>query len=165
MSADLVPAGAEGRSHGTVPADGTGIGNERIHASGVNRTEAAGNIERGFTVEQAIRTAIARIGVEAAFQNKANLVAVAQFLNALQAPAGARGVARFHREGPRRSGITQWVALPYLQIREAGVDTAVERNAGSKGGAGEQSRGNRKSNLLVHVVRSLKECAESPGAN
>ena len=100
--------------------------------------EVAGKVDAGFAApEAAALTEGAVVGLNAAFEDEAGLVAVAEVFGALDAEAGADVLAGDHAGG----GVAVAVDVLVVANGKTGVDDAVDLSVGGEGGAGGEGAG------------------------
>ena len=149
LTADFAPAGAE---RGEVAADAVGVGvvKQNRRAAETEFTVAAHHAENGFAVKElAVDVEGAVIGVEAVFEHKAHLKAVAEVFRALEAEARARVVARGHFECV--DGVLVRLVAVGVRVAQAEVNLTVKGDVGSESGAGEGAENSKSSKGLFHL--------------
>ena len=116
---------------------------EAAEAQGAERT-----VERqtGFTAEEAVFLKCAGVGVKAAFELKADLIAVAEVFRALQAPAGAEVEA-----GAELKLIVRLLISNLgVGVDEAFIDHTIKLNIGSNSAARKSAENGERSESLFH---------------
>ena len=158
---DIIVAAVEGISDGVNDVIGAGSSGETTHAAEAQRTEVRVDGERSLTTEDAVlalgRTILgerAVISIEAAFELEADLQAVAEVFNALDAPTGAGVNAALEAEGV---GIFRG-AVDLLMVRvvveEAVINHAVKRDVSSGSCTGKSAEHRESSKGLLHFRKS-----------
>lgn len=112
-------------------------------------------MSEAFTIEhRAGNTLRAVVSVETAFEDEANLEAVAQVFSALQTPAGTGLNTTLQFEFV--NGINTGFVRIFMRIKETFVDNAVKGHIGSESRAGKGAKkGDRGKRLLKHNFQSL----------
>lgn len=154
---DVVVARRSGEAPNIVVAavEGVDIADEVIRAGrGGNAAEAAEaqgaerTVERqtGFTAEESVFLKCAGVGVKAAFELKADLIAVAEVFRALQAPAGAEVEA-----GAELKLIVRLLVSNLgVGVDEAFIDHTIKLNIGSNSAARKSAENGERSESLFH---------------
>ena len=116
---------------------------EAAEAQGAERT-----VERqtGFTAEEAVFLKRAAVSFKAAFELKADLIAVAEVFRTLQAPAGAEVAAGF--ELKLIDGF--FVSNFGVGVDEAFIDHTIKLNIGSSSAARKSAENGERSESLFH---------------
>ena len=148
--------GHEFLTNGVTPTrgEGRGLTEKTVRAVGARKltdaakrkgTEIALQVDLGFTTEDAaVVTEVARIGIKAVFQNKADRKAIAEVFGTLDAEARAGIHTGTHFETV--SGVDVSRVTVNMLIVEAVVDQTVDRHVGGNRSAGHgahRSEGNK----------------------
>ena len=149
LNADVTPARTEG---GEVAAQTgrAGIVGERAQTAHTELTEAAFDVDARFTVKESVVAHGAGVGVKAVFEDEADRQAVAEFLDALEAEAGAGALTGHHAEAVvgivGQSGV---VVVVVGVVGKAGIDDTVQRH-GRCGGAAHCRGSSQTNQSLFH---------------
>ena len=143
---------AEGRAEGgnrTNLTPGRRTLDDRAQLTESNLTEAALNEQRSFTIKERVGgTERTVVNVEAAFKDEADLGAVTQIFNALEAPAGTGLVAGLHFK--LIGGVNTLAVLVKMRVDQTGIDHTIERDISSESRTGESAENSDCSNCLFH---------------
>ena len=152
VAADFVPARREGGNRATHQTGRTGRARHLGQTAELERTGSTRDVERGFTTEEtAVIVERAIVSLEAVFEHETDLNAVAEVFFTLQAETGTGVRAGVHRE--LVSGIVNTVVG--VDIVDAEVDDAVDRNVSSKSRTSEGAEDSESSKSFFSFQFSL----------
>ena len=149
LNADVTPARTEG---GEVAAQTgrAGVVGERAQTAHTELTEAAFDVDARFTVKESVVAHGAGVGVKAVFEDEADRQAVAEFLDALEAEAGAGALTGHHAEAVVGGASQRSVFVVVVGVvGKAGIDDTVQRH-GRCGGAAHCRGSSQTNQSLFH---------------